>query len=302
MKVLAHNVLAIAMLLFICVLTLWGCDGCNDSGSRIGPDPVDKWSSNDSYPAVSPDGSQIAYYHADHVEDPEYPTGLYMVDSLGQNSRLLIGGFASVPDWSPSGDRIVFSNGDLFTMSTAGDSIRQLTNFGHSFFPSWSPDGSKLVFDTNYNDPRGANAIWIINANGTGLHDISVHGTGEWREPDWSPDGQKIVHIRYIDERDSELFVMDADGDNWQRLTFNEFNDSFPDWSPDGTMIAWSGDRSIWLMDTNGLNQRRLTEGASPAWSPDSGKIYFKWASPNDDKGVLYSIKIDGTERTQITF
>lgn len=84
---------------------------------------------------------------------------------------------------------------------------------------------------------------------------------------------------------DIEIFVMDNDGSNVQRLTFNDVDDREPCWSPDGTKIAFqSGDFSnskIWVMDADGSNPRQLTTSPDsfydmdPAWSPDGEKIAF---------------------------
>ncbi len=47
--------------------------------------------------------------------------------------------------------------------------------------------------------------------------------------PEWSPDGQKIV---FDSTRDGnfEIYVMDADGGNVERLTSNNHFDGHPDW------------------------------------------------------------------------
>ena len=67
--------------------------------------------------------------------------------------------------------------------------------------------------------------------------------------------------IAFVSWRDgnSEIYVMDADGNNQIRLTNHPEEDSSPSWSPDGARIAFvsnrnGGNRQIYVMDSNGKN------------------------------------------------
>ena len=66
--------------------------------------------------------------------------------------------------------------------------------------------------------------------------------------PSWSPDGKRIVfssrrdgHFRGNFGITHEIYVMDADGENQQRLTENRQYD----WSPDGKRIAFVSNRGL---------------------------------------------------------
>ena len=80
-----------------------------------------------------------------------------------------------------------------------------------------------------------------------------------------------------------QIYVMDPNGKNLQRLTNNAHNDRSPSWSPDGERIAFEswrhGPDEIYVMDADGSNPQRLTNNGhddrSPSWSPDGKRIAF---------------------------
>lgn len=82
-------------------------------------------------------------------------------------------------------------------------------------------------------------------------------------------------------------------------------------WSPDGQKIAFSRKDKIWIMDSDGSNQKQLLAGKdnvwSPNWSPDGNKIIYvshKFADLNDWTATPYEIWIinsDGSEPKKLT-
>ena len=82
------------------------------------------------------------------------------------------------------------------------------------------------------------------------------------------------------------IYVMDGDGRNKRRVTENRSGDRLPAWSPDGKKIAFESNRNnvnkdhrqIWVIDADGKNPMRLTDGlvdSYPDWSPDGTKIVY---------------------------
>ncbi|MDP2915945.1 MAG: Tol-Pal system beta propeller repeat protein TolB [Candidatus Aminicenantes bacterium] len=115
--------------------------------------------------------------------------------------------------------------------------------------------------------------------------------------------GEKPVFeskIAFVSDRDGnlELYMMDYDGANQTRLTFNKVNDISPAWSPDGKMIATTSYQNL----TAGLYILQIYEGRriavasrggnfSPCWSPDGKKLAFM--STMDGNAEIYVADID---------
>ena len=83
----------------------------------------------------------------------------------------------------------------------------------------------------------------------------------------------------------SEIFVMNADGSNHVNITNTPgVNEHYPQVSPDGKKVCFNVDtgegreavRSLWLMDVDGKNRRKIADRArEPFWSPDGKAIGY---------------------------
>jgi Tol biopolymer transport system component len=100
--------------------------------------------------------------------------------------------------------------------------------------------------------------------------------------------------IAFVSNRDGReyVYVANADGSAVGRLALG----SAPAWSWDGEKIAYVGESGagIHVMDPDGSNQLRLTQGGgSPAWSPD-GRITFEMFTESAGYGI-FVMNADGT-------
>lgn len=106
-----------------------------------------------------------------------------------------------------------------------------------------------------------------------------------------------------------DIYVINADGTNETRLTFNSVINYMPSFSPDGSKIVFSAYREgyfydIYVMNADGTNVTRLTENPAsdwePSFSPDGTKIVFR--SVHDSGAEIYVMNADGTNQTRLTF
>lgn len=174
--------------------------------------------------------------------------------------------------------------------------------------PIWAPDGQRLAFVSS-GFPGMFSTICIVHADGSGV--MQLENAEDDRSPSWSPDGQQLVFVAHglsiYDHRDSDIFVMRADGSQRVQLTNAPNDDWNPTWSPDGQWIAFqSNDQTntfIYLMHPDGTGKVRLTARAQsegqPDWSPDSQRLTYIGYDP-DGRDVYVSNR-DGTGTTRLT-
>jgi Tol biopolymer transport system component len=61
-----------------------------------------------------------------------------------------------------------------------------------------------------------------------------------------SPSGKKIIFSSNMDDpksREFDLYLMNADGTDLERVTTAPSFDGFPMWSPDGKKLVWGSNR-----------------------------------------------------------
>jgi len=95
----------------------------------------------------------------------------------------------------------------------------------------------------------------------------------------------------------SEIYLMDGDGTNVRRLTNNSYGDLFPSISPDGKTIIFESNRlrtegeplntsDLFLMNTDGSDQKYLTRGSSATWSRDSKSVAYHASASGTGKPI----------------
>ena len=121
----------------------------------------------------------------------------------------------------------------LFFICSIVGSYGQPTN---NTITSWSNDGSKILITSNRDS---TSEIYEVNLNDSVTKQITTlsNGAVNWWGV-YSPNESKIAFYSWRDGN-AEIYVMDSDGANQNRLTFNDTYDYYPTWSPNGKQIAF---------------------------------------------------------------
>jgi dipeptidyl aminopeptidase/acylaminoacyl peptidase len=125
-----------------------------------------------------------------------------------------------------------------------------------------SPDGQWIAFAS---ERSGNLQIWLGDAAGGSLRQITEMESTWGMEPRWSPDGQWIA-FQADTEGVRKIYVVNFRGTTPRQLTFGRADDTDPHWSPDGNWIYFRSNR-------DGANKvwRASLQGGEPA--PADGKV-----------------------------
>lgn len=161
----------------------------------------------------------------------------------------------------------------------------------------WSPDGSRITF---YRQTGRLTAdVFVADANGSHLRNLTK-GSSEFSwSPDWSPDGSRIVYVA-SDRTVERLVTVRPDGSDPQPMPGLEINPNDqlrgPRWSPNGSLIGYTLTDGIHVVRPDGSGGRVLLGNASGFdWSPDGSRIVF---TRNGDLALASS---DGSNVTVLT-
>ncbi|GAP18542.1 protein kinase domain-containing protein [Levilinea saccharolytica] len=176
-------------------------------------------------PALSPDGTRIAYYslpnilyqsplspqfspvQTDQCKSPSWASDSSSIVCSASGNRLKWAGgdsissiYGLIPALSPNGKDLVYAVFEdqatkIYRSSVNGDAPLLLAgSSSENYAPAISPDGKWIAYQSN--EGSANSEIWLMNINGAEKQRLTESGSGNWsRGPAWSPDGQWLAYV-----------------------------------------------------------------------------------------------------------
>ena len=251
-------------------------------------------------PALSPDGSRVAYVVTSVLEEENRRhSEIWIVDADGDGdpARVTSPSFsASAPRWTPDGRHLVFTSNRpgpdgssagstwFLRMDRAAGEAFQLDGLGGA--PVFSPNGRWVAFTRATPPPPGPEPAYASEFERRTVERF------DGRVYDWM--NYRFDRRGYLpDPRDPsatpprEVYLIPAAGGEPQQLTELGVDASGLAWSPDSEQLVFTADAherdehsyeraDLWVVTRDGATRRLTDDGynySSPAWSADGARI-----------------------------
>jgi Tol biopolymer transport system component len=177
---------------------------------------------------------------------------------------------------------------------------------------AFSPDGGRIAL-TGQGKGKDVLHVWDVAARREiRRFDLPLESVSG---PTWSPDGRQLAFSGSAGGV-TDLYLVNADGTGFRRLTNDGYGDFQPQWSPDGKTIAFTTDRDSASFDLLRFKPWRLAlldvasggitvipnQGGmnlNPQWAPDGRSIAY--ISNRTGTANVFLYDLDAKEHYQLT-
>ncbi|MGW4064693.1 serine hydrolase [Amycolatopsis sp. NPDC004747] len=187
------------------------------------------------HPAISPDGSRIAYVLRTADRDADTDTrSLWLVGTDGGAPRRLTRGPADLePAWSPDGTRLAFLRAQdgpaqLWLLPVDGGEPEQVTSLPlGAGSPVWRPDGARIAFAAPVDLAADESEDDAARARRAGAPVVADR-------LDFKADGAGLLRTLR-----KHVHVLDVTTGEVRQVTAGDWHAGDPAWSPDGSQLAF---------------------------------------------------------------
>ena len=253
------------------------------------------------------------YYTSDRTGHKE----IWMMDPDGKNQRQVtrFSSISTYPTASPDGSKVAFTSwvkGQPAIFIFSVDPVRDLRYYNQAASVnqagSFTPDGKQIVYASSAGTGRCCR-IFIANLDGTGFRPISSSSAIEV-EPKVNPKTGSDIVFSSGRSGPQQVYRMNMDGSDVERLTPGTGEASNASWHPDGQRIAFAwtqgyatGAFNIFTMNVASKEYVQLTHGdgknENPSWAPDG--VHLVFAKTRGKSSQIWTMLADGSQLQQLT-
>jgi Tol biopolymer transport system component len=188
----------------------------------------------------------------------------------GSQKLQLTSTYASMPQWSPDGRNIIYSDWHkLYMISAEGGTPEKLIAEGdYEVAPSWSPDGKSIAFNYYPLPGEKMNGIMMLDLATRKLSNMA--GSEGFLVPSWSPDGKYLVAVAVNPDR---MMLYSTQSGTWKELRRLEIPWGYWVWSRDSKAIyiaSWETDPGIYRLTIPNGNLEKITSLDGIKFDPDN--------------------------------
>jgi TolB protein len=203
------------------------------------------------------------------------------------------------PSFSPDGTRLVYSaigsRSNQWELWVADLRKGEKRMIGYGLFPRWSPD--RTVDRIAYQRPRQRGGRWfslwtidLIEGEGRRMTEVAASTNAAIVSPCWSPDGRRLAFATVLDP---------ARAATSGRRTRAGLGAGAGRGA--ASQVESRTRQDVWTIDADGGNRQRLTDGngtnLSPCWAADN-RIYF--ISDRGGAECVWSVRAEGSKSNAV--